>query len=252
MLIVKSIPAFNDNYIWLIHNNQGECAVVDPGDATPVLAYLKSSDYRLTTILATHHHNDHVGGIAELKQAYPDVSVIGPEQEAIAGLTQTVRAGDKLQLLGTAFNVLELPGHTLGHIGYVAEDKVFCGDVLFSGGCGRVFEGTAQQMWDSLQQLRSLPKETLVYCAHEYTRSNLDFAQAVEPNNPQLQEYCTQVNALREQDKSTLPTTIDKELKINPFLRVTEPGVISAVNNQTSDLSPLGVFTALRKWKDRF
>ncbi|MFA0081234.1 hydroxyacylglutathione hydrolase [Vibrio breoganii] len=252
MLVVKSIPAFNDNYIWLIHNKQGQCAVVDPGDATPVLSYLKEHQLELTTILVTHHHADHIGGVSELKRAYPDTMIVGPKNDAVAGLTHSVDAGQQLDLFGERFLVLGLPGHTLGHIGYVGDGKLFCGDVLFSAGCGRVFEGTPAQMWQSLQKLAALPVETEVYSAHEYTSSNLSFAMAIEPGNPQLQIYREKVNQLRAHQKPTLPTTIEQEKWINPFLRIEIPEVVNSVSHRTEDLSPQGVFTALRKWKDSF
>lgn len=252
MLVVKSIPAFNDNYIWLIHNNQGKCAVVDPGDAVPVIQYIKNHSLQLTTILITHHHSDHIGGVEMLKRTYPDLKVIGPRSEAVGGLTLAVEPGQQLKLFGEQFLILGLPGHTLGHIGYLGDGKVFCGDVLFSAGCGRVFEGTPTQMWHSLQKLASLPVETEVYAAHEYTSSNLAFAMVIEPTNSQLQKYRDKVNQLRAHNKPTLPTTIQQEKWINPFLRVSEPDVIHAVTSRTDDLSPVGVFTALRKWKDQF
>ncbi|GAM57342.1 hydroxyacylglutathione hydrolase [Vibrio ishigakensis] len=252
MLVVKSIPAFNDNYIWLIHNNQGECAVVDPGDHQPVINYLQQHELTLSTILITHHHADHVGGVAALKRAYKDAKVVGPTKDAVAGLSQSVQQGDSFELFGETFEVLDLPGHTLGHIGYLADEKLFCGDVLFSAGCGRVFEGTPEQMWSSLSKLASLDSKTQVFCAHEYTASNLAFALAVEPGNSELQKYRDKVNQLRGQQRPTLPSTIGLESAINPFLRVTQPEIMDSVRNKTEDLSPLGVFTALRKWKDHF
>ncbi|CAM4010248.1 hydroxyacylglutathione hydrolase [Vibrio neonatus] len=252
MLVVKSIPAFNDNYIWLIHNNQGQCAVVDPGDATPVLAYLKEHNLQLTTILITHHHSDHIGGVSELQREFSEVTIVGPQKDAVAGLTHSVGSGHHLELFGEHFLVLDLPGHTLGHIGFLGDGKLFCGDVLFSAGCGRVFEGTPAQMWQSLQKLASLPVETEVYSAHEYTSNNLSFAMAIEPSNPQLQIYREKVNQLRAHQKPTLPTTIEQEKWINPFLRVDMPEVINSVAHKTEDLTPEGVFTALRKWKDSF
>ncbi|CAM2770463.1 hydroxyacylglutathione hydrolase [Vibrio rarus] len=252
MLVVKSIPAFNDNYIWLIHNNQGQCAIVDPGDATPVLSYLQEHQLQLTTILVTHHHSDHVGGIAELKRHFPNAAVVGPKNDAVAGLTYSVDAEQQLELFGEHFTVLSLPGHTLGHIGFYGGGKLFCGDVLFSAGCGRVFEGTAKQMWQSLQKIADLPLETQIYCAHEYTAGNLSFAMAIEPNNPQLHEYREKVNQLRAHQKPTVPTTIEQEKRINPFLRLESAEIIKSVSHRTQDLTPEGVFTALRKWKDSF
>lgn len=186
MLQIKSIPAFDDNYIWLIQNRDRDCAVVDPGSAEPVLAYLKQHDLNLKAVLITHHHHDHIGGVAELVHQFPEIHVVGPAQEPIPTLTHPVEDGDQIELFDERFMVLGLPGHTLGHIGYVGDGKLFCGDVLFSAGCGRVFEGTMEQMFSSLNKLLSLPEETQVYSAHEYTAANVAFALAVEPENEQL------------------------------------------------------------------
>lgn len=252
MLNIKSIPAFNDNYIWLIENSDRRCAVVDPGDATPVLTYLKEHELSLEAILITHHHNDHIGGVAELVRQFPSVNVVGPANEPVPTLTHAVDAGDQIELFDEIFFVLGLEGHTSGHIGYVGDGKLFCGDVLFSAGCGRVFEGTMEQMHNSLSKLAALPEETEVYCAHEYTTSNLAFALAVEPDNSQLQQYRDEVNRLRAQNKPTLPTTIRREKWINPFLRTDQPSVIRSVSNRTSQTDPLAIFTALREWKNEF
>ncbi|MFG0771691.1 hydroxyacylglutathione hydrolase [Vibrio plantisponsor] len=252
MLQIKSIPAFNDNYIWLIQNSDNRCAVVDPGDATPVLAYLEQHHLTLETILITHHHKDHTGGIRELVQQYPNIEIIGPSDDPVPYLTQKVTAGDQIELFDEHFWVLGLPGHTLGHIGYAGDGKLFCGDVLFSGGCGRVFEGTMEQMFTSLEKILALPEETEVYCAHEYTASNIAFAIAVEPNNEQLQIYRDEVIRLRAQNKSTIPTTLRKEKWINPFLRTREASVIKSVANRTAQNDPISIFTALREWKNDF
>jgi len=252
MLQIKSIPAFNDNYIWLIQNSDNRCAVVDPGDATPVLAYLEQHHLTLETILITHHHKDHTGGIRELVNQYPNIEIIGPSDDPVPYLTQKVTAGDQIELFDERFWVLGLPGHTLGHIGYAGDGKLFCGDVLFSGGCGRVFEGTMEQMFTSLEKILALPEETEVYCAHEYTASNIAFAIAVEPNNEQLQIYRDEVIRLRAQNKSTIPTTLRKEKWINPFLRTREASVIKSVANRTKQNDPISIFTALREWKNDF
>ncbi|OEF23960.1 hydroxyacylglutathione hydrolase [Vibrio rumoiensis] len=251
-LTVKSIPAFNDNYIWLIQNNCQHCVLVDPGEAAPVLARLQQDQLELDFILITHHHADHVGGVAELLRHYPKAKVIGPSNDPVMMLSQSVMGGDHITIFGEDFLVIDVPGHTKGHIAYVGDGKLFCGDVLFSAGCGRVFEGTYQQMFDSLQKLASLPQETEVYCAHEYTSANLSFALAVEPDNELLHEYRDEVNRLRAQEKSTIPTTIRQEKWINPFLRCQEPSVMKAVATRTDELSELSVFTALREWKNDF
>lgn len=252
MLEIKSIPAFNDNYIWLIQNSDQRCAVVDPGDATPVLAYLKQHQLSLDAILITHHHNDHIGGVAELVRQYPGIDVVGPANEPVPTLTHPVEGGDQIELFGEVFFVLDLAGHTLGHIGYVGDSKLFCGDVLFSAGCGRVFEGTMEQMYSSLTKIAALPEETEVYCAHEYTASNLAFALAVEPDNEQLQQYRDDVNRLRAQNRPTLPTTLRREKWINPFLRTDQQTVIRSVANRTDQTDALAIFSALREWKNEF
>ncbi|MCG3722726.1 hydroxyacylglutathione hydrolase [Vibrio cincinnatiensis] len=252
MLHIKSIPAFNDNYIWLIENSDHRCAVVDPGDAAPVLSYLTEHELTLEAILITHHHHDHIGGVAELVHQYPNVNVVGPTQEPIPTVTHPVQGGDQIELFDERFMILDLPGHTLGHIGYIGDSKLFCGDVLFSAGCGRVFEGTMEQMFTSLSKLQALPGETEIYCAHEYTASNVAFAMAVEPDNEQLQIYRDEVIRLRAQGQSTLPTTLRREKWINPFLRTDAPSVMKSVANRTQQSDPLAIFTALREWKNEF
>ncbi|MDN3609266.1 hydroxyacylglutathione hydrolase [Vibrio ostreicida] len=252
MLDIKSIPAFSDNYIWLIQNSDQRCAIVDPGDAAPVLAYLKQHQLTLDAILITHHHNDHIGGVPELVRQFPDIDVVGPANEPVPTLTHAVEPGQQIELFGEIFFVLGLEGHTRGHIGFVGDGKLFCGDVLFSAGCGRVFEGTMEQMHTSLAKLAALPEETQVYCAHEYTASNVAFALAVEPTNSQLQQYRDEVNRLRAHDKPTLPTTLRREKWINPFLRTDQPSVIHSVANRTQKTDSLAIFTALREWKNEF
>ena len=252
MLDIKSIPAFNDNYIWLIENSDKRCAVVDPGDAAPVLDYLVQHNLVLEAILITHHHHDHIGGVAELVRQYPGINVVGPKEEPIPTLTHAVSGGDQIELFNEIFMVLDIGGHTLGHIGYVGDGKLFCGDVLFSAGCGRVFEGTMEQMHSSLQKIAALPDETEVFCAHEYTASNVAFALAVEPENPYLQQYRDEVNRMRAQQIPTLPTSLQREKLINPFLRTEEQNIVRSVSNRTVKTDSLAVFTALREWKNEF
>ena len=252
MLTIKSIPAFNDNYIWLIQNHDLRCAIVDPGDAQPVLDYLAQHGLTLEAILVTHHHNDHTGGIAKLLQVFPHIKIVGPEAEPIASLTHHMKEGDRFSLFDESFLVLGLPGHTKGHIGYVGDEKLFCGDVLFSAGCGRVFEGTYEQMFESLNKILSLPEETNIYPAHEYTTSNIAFALAVEPDNLKLLEYREKVHRLRAENQPTLPTTLRQEKWINPFLRVDQATIINSVSNRSRNSQPLGVFSALREWKNAF
>lgn len=252
MLDIKSIPAFNDNYIWLIENSDRRCIVVDPGDAEPVIDYLDAHELTLEAILVTHHHNDHTGGIAKLKARDTSLTVFGPMQ-SVKAIDISLAHGDEFTCLGQTFAVLGLPGHTLDHIGYVTDQHLFCGDVLFSGGCGRVFEGTMEQMHTSLTRIASLPDETLIYPAHEYTLANLKFALAVEPKNLALQEYWQQCQTLRAESKPTLPTSLKKEKAINPFIRCDSAEIISSTqargNNSTA---PLAVFTSLREWKNEF
>ncbi|SHO58566.1 hydroxyacylglutathione hydrolase [Vibrio quintilis] len=252
MLNIKSIPAFRDNYIWLIQNQEQHCVVVDPGDAQVVLSYLQTHQLTLDAILITHHHADHTGGISDLIRHFPRLNVVAPADEAIPSMTHPVRDAEQIEIFGHTFDILSLKGHTLGHIGYYHQGILFCGDTLFSAGCGRVFEGSYEDMWLSLQKLMALPEETKVYCAHEYTAANLAFALAVEPENKDLQHYREQVNRLRANNQPTLPSTIGRELKINPFLRPSQPEVIKSVSDRTSNHDPLSVFAALREWKNEF
>ncbi|WP_068712413.1 hydroxyacylglutathione hydrolase [Vibrio tritonius] len=252
MLHIKSIPAFNDNYIWLIQNSDQRCAIVDPGDAAPVLRYLQEHQLTPEAILITHHHNDHIGGVPDLVHHYPHLNVVGPKKEPIPTLTHPVEEGNQIELFGELFTVIDLPGHTLGHVGYIGDNKLFCGDVLFSAGCGRVFEGTMEQMFHSLNKLLTLPDETEVYCAHEYTTSNIAFAMAIEPDNQELKLYRDDVIRLRAQDRSTLPSTIKIEKAVNPFLRTHLTSVAKSVSNRTLNAEPLSVFAALREWKNEF
>ncbi|MDP5254836.1 MULTISPECIES: hydroxyacylglutathione hydrolase [unclassified Vibrio] len=253
MLHVKSIPAFDDNYIWIIHNQAQRVIAVDPGQAQPVLDYLTEHQLKLDAVLLTHHHNDHIGGVPELVRQFPDLKVYGPEDEPIATVNHPVRAGDKILLgIDTVFEVLSLPGHTLGHIGYYGHGAVFCGDVLFAAGCGRLFEGSPEQMFTSLQTLANLPDQTQVYCGHEYTASNVTFSLAVEPDNTSLQAYRDTVNRLRVNNTPTLPTSIEQEKAINPFLRTHVDSVINSVKEKAQGEDPLSIFTALRQWKNEF
>lgn len=252
MLTIKSIPAFNDNYIWLIHSPDNHCVVVDPGDATPVLAFLEQEQLELDAILITHHHHDHIGGISELKRRYPNIHIVAPSAEPIPGVSQSVDDGDQVEIFGERFMVLGVPGHTAGHVAYVGDGKLFCGDTLFSAGCGRLFEGTAEQMYDSLQKLSALPDETEVYCAHEYTSSNLAFALVAEQDNPHLQRYREEVSRMRAQGISTIPSTLKQEKLINPFLRCDQLSIKKSVANKAVNDSDVETFAALRRWKDEF
>ncbi len=265
------VPAFEDNYIWLISDGEN-AVVVDPGDAAPVEAYLTKRGWRLTAILLTHHHHDHVGGVAKLIVSHSDkgnVPVYGPAGEAIEHLTHRLKQGDeiKITLAGDqpplAFSVIDVPGHTAGHIAYfqakpqgddTASPHLFCGDTLFASGCGRLFEGTPQQMQTSLDALAALPDATLVHCAHEYTLSNIHFARAAEPGNAALAEWQDEAQRLRAAGEPTLPTTLAHERAVNPFLRVDSPDIRATLAAQFERpvRDRLDAFTLLRGWKDKF
>lgn len=258
---VSFIKAFSDNYIWAITNeNSHYLALVDPGQADVCITYIEENQLQLTSILITHHHKDHVGGIATLvdycKAKQWPLTVYGPSAEQIENCDITVSETDTviLDTLAIEFTVIDLPGHTLGHIAYLAQDNLFCGDTLFSGGCGRIFEGTPQQMFDSLAKLKALPDRTRVYCAHEYTLANLNFALAVEPQNFEVIHYYNQVVQAREKQQATIPTSISLEKKINPFLRCDQQSLIdSAIEYSDMQISePLTAFTVIRGWKDNF
>lgn len=254
---IHAVPAFQDNYLWVIAAG-GRAAVVDPGDADPVEAFLERQGLELTAILATHHHGDHVGGLAELA-AHWKCPVFGPAGERIAGLTRRLSEGDRIEVpgIGAAFTALDVPGHTAGHIAYVhggADPSLFCGDTLFACGCGRLFEGTPEQMVDSLGKLARLPGETRVYCGHEYTLANIGFAEAVEPGNRALAQRKRRDAAKRERGEPTLPSTIAEERATNPFLRCTEPEVIASAEYRAGHklATPVEVFAEIRNWKNSF
>jgi hydroxyacylglutathione hydrolase len=256
MLSVLGVPAFNDNYLWLIHDGV-HAAVVDPGDASAILAELDSHNLSLVAILLTHHHADHVGGVPGLLQQYP-VPVFGPRNEPIEGLSQGLSEGDTAIIpeLALELSVLDVPGHTSGHIAYVARSQgwLFCGDTLFAGGCGRLFEGTAEQMVSSLAKLTALPDAALVYCAHEYTLANLRFAQEAEPQNQELAERVVIEKARRAAGQPTVPSTIGLEKMTNPFLRYREAGIVEHLKS-TGRLvgnDPIATFAALRNWKNDY
>ncbi|MBL8397028.1 MAG: hydroxyacylglutathione hydrolase [Candidatus Accumulibacter sp.] len=253
MFEVIRIPAFKDNYIWLLRQGM-QAVVVDPGDARPVLALLNREGWSLSAILITHHHADHQGGIASLKERYP-VQVFGPASEPIYGLDRPLRGGETVRIepFDLSWQVIAVPGHTLGHLAYYGAGRLFCGDTLFGGGCGRLFEGSPEQMADSLARLASLPDDTAVYCAHEYTEANLRFALAVEPGNRQLQRRVDEVAVARAKGLSTIPSTIATEKATNPFLRCTAPEVIAAARHHWPDaLDEVAIFATLREWKNHF
>ena len=251
-----ALPAFADNYIWMLHDGV-RAVVVDPGDAAPVVEALGRLDLQLAGILVPHHHADHVGGVDALRPRLRG-PVYGPARERIPAPFMPLKEGDTVEVLGLHIEVLDVPGHTAGHIAYVQREAaraplLFCGDTLFSGGCGRLFEGTPAQMHDSLSKLSSLPADARVCCTHEYTLSNLRFAAAVEPASDALAQYRARCEALRAQGQPTLPSNIGQERSINPFLRCAEPAVVRAAQAQgAADDSPVAVLAALREWKNRF
>ncbi|HCZ17234.1 MAG TPA: hydroxyacylglutathione hydrolase [Candidatus Accumulibacter sp.] len=253
MFDVIRIPAFKDNYIWLLRQG-ASAAVVDPGDARPVLEVLDREGLSLTTILVTHHHADHQGGVGSLLARYP-AEVFGPAAESIAGVTRPLAGGETIQCAfsDVRLQVIAVPGHTLGHIAYYGAGCLFCGDTLFAGGCGRLFEGSAAQMADSLARLAALPNDTAVYCAHEYTEANLRFAMAVEPGNRRLQSRVNEVAVARANGWATVPSTIAIEKASNPFLRCSEPEVAASARRRVVDADDeVAVFAALRDWKNGF
>ncbi len=256
-LNVRPVRAFSDNYIWLIDSPRapGSLVAVDPGDAAPVIFELQRSGASLAAILLTHHHPDHIGGVPELLRHWA-VPVIGPEDTRIAQRTRTVHEGERCELpdLGLSFEILQVPGHTLSHIAFWGHGALFCGDTLFSAGCGRMFEGTPTQMNASLIKLRNLPPDTSVFCGHEYTAANLRFALTVDPTNGAALEYQDSVHRVRAQGRPTLPSTLGLEIRVNPFLRCDNPTVVTAaeIHADKSLQGPAEVFGVLRAWKDQF
>lgn len=256
MLQIHAVKAFNDNYIWLIQSAENQdVLIVDPGDAGPVINFIEKNDLHPAAILVTHHHNDHVGGIRRLDDLY-DLPVFGPQREHIKTVDTPLYAQTDQQLHPSFphFIVIDTPGHTPGHISYLVENNLFCGDTLFAGGCGRLLGGTAEQLFDSLQKIKQLPDDTRIYCAHEYTLANLQFATAVDPKNNALLERLTKTEALREQQIATVPSQLKVEKLTNPFLRCDDAAIKKAAEayaDQPLD-SPLTVFKVLRAWKDDF
>ena len=248
-----AIPAFNDNYFWLLEND-GRAVVVDPGDAEVVLAVLRDRQLQLDTILITHHHADHIGGVPTLRRVEPAVTVYGPEDSRIP-VDRPVgeKAIVSLPALNRTFQVLEVPGHTRSHIAYYDDSELFCGDTLFVCGCGRLFEGTPKQMHASLSKIRQLPDNTRVHCAHEYTLDNMEFARWVEPENKDLQDFQAEAKELRRANTPTVPSLLGREKQCNPFLRFDQPDVIDAAHRHVGrarTLKPYEVFGAIRHWKD--
>ncbi|RCV87518.1 hydroxyacylglutathione hydrolase [Billgrantia montanilacus] len=255
MLSVTPIPAFGDNYIWLMRQDTSpDVCIVDPGDASPVIQALERDKLNLAHVLITHHHHDHVGGLAELIERYSP-HVIGPRNPQIAGIDERVGEGDTCRVMGRLFDVIEVPGHTLDHIAFFTPGippLLFCGDTLFSAGCGRLFEGTPEQMYQALQALARLPDDTLVFAAHEYTQANLTFATAADPNNPDVAMALEETRRARDLDRPTLPSSLGREKRINPFLRCADPEVRAAASQHGNTDTDQATFATLRAWKDTF
>jgi hydroxyacylglutathione hydrolase len=256
MIRVHGIPAFSDNYIWCIYDDEtNEAIVVDPGSYKDTKAFLDENKLSLNSILITHHHPDHTGGIAKLKQDY-ECQCIASGVSHVTPVDLKLHDAEEVNLLGLKFLSLDVPGHTLDHNAYYCEDieALFCGDTLFSGGCGRLFEGSAKQMYDSLQRINQLPDKTKLYCAHEYTLANLDFALSLMPNNQDLINYNAHTIKLREEGISTIPTTLTTEQRVNPFLRSDDPELILQLRKTFPEISEeaVAVFTATRQAKDSF
>jgi hydroxyacylglutathione hydrolase len=257
MIHIEPISAFHDNYIWMIsHPESSRVIVVDPGESSAVLRILKDRKRTLAGIFITHHHHDHTGGIAELITEFP-APVFGPAQDSVALCDRPLNEGKKINFpeLNMTFHILDIPGHTLGHIAFVGEGYVFCGDTLFTAGCGRLFEGTAEQMVNSLNKLASLPDETLIYCGHEYTAANLTFAATVEPNNFAIQQRIQETAEKRSQGLPTVPSTLFTEKQTNPFLRCHQLEVVKAAEMYCKKPlfnDPVAVFSVIREWKNHF
>ncbi|MBB5866015.1 hydroxyacylglutathione hydrolase [Xanthomonas sp. 3058] len=251
---LTALPAFDDNYIWALVATDGRAIIVDPGQAEPVIAAAEHAGFTPSAILLTHHHADHIGGVAALQHRWPALELFGPADERMPTDTRQLGQGDHLSLLGSDVEVLEVPGHTRSHIAFVADGHVFSGDTLFSLGCGRMFEGTAPQMFDSLQRLACLPGETLVCCGHEYTLANAAFALHVDPTNAALQRRQQEAQAMRHAARPTLPISLKSELATNPFLRTSSPEIRAAVASRATGTlsSEVDVFAELRRWKDEF
>jgi hydroxyacylglutathione hydrolase len=254
---LQPVPAFNDNYIWLLHDDapEGEsrALIVDPGDAAPVLDVLRN-DPAPHGILLTHHHDDHIGGVAELLRRWPQLPVIAANDQRIATATKRVADGERINIGPWSFDIIEIPGHTSSHIAFHGTGLLFCGDTLFSLGCGRLFEGTPMQMLDSLRRLSALPVETMVCCGHEYTVTNAAFALTVDPANAALRERADQAKTARDAGLPTLPVALASERDCNPFLRIDTPAVLAALEHhlQRALVDDVDAFAELRRWKDGF
>ena len=247
-----SIPAFQDNYIWVLVDDDRRCIIVDPGESAPVLQAIEENGWHPQAILLTHHHNDHVGGVPDLVAAFPHLVVYGPAETQDKGTTQVVEEGENILILGYEFSVFATPGHTSGHLCFYRKPYLFCGDTLFSGGCGRLFEGTPAQMYQSLQKINALPDDTLICCAHEYTLGNMKFAASILPDDLAILDYYQKVKELRAKNQNTLPVILKNEREINLFLRTYDIDLINKINQETKLQQPEQRFAWLRSKKDNF
>ncbi|NTZ39896.1 hydroxyacylglutathione hydrolase [Enterobacter sp. JMULE2] len=247
-----SIPAFQDNYIWVLVDDDRRCIIVDPGESAPVLQAIEENGWHPQAILLTHHHNDHVGGVPDLVAAFPHLVVYGPAETQDKGTTQLVEEGENILILGYEFSVFATPGHTSGHLCFYRKPYLFCGDTLFSGGCGRLFEGTPAQMYQSLQKINALPDDTLICCAHEYTLGNMKFAASILPDDLAILDYYQKVKELRAKNQKTLPVILKNEREINLFLRTDDIDLINKINQETKLQQPEQRFAWLRSKKDNF
>lgn len=247
-----SIPAFQDNYIWVLVDDDRRCIIVDPGESAPVLQAIEENGWHPQAILLTHHHNDHVGGVPDLVAAFPHLVVYGPAETQDKGTTQVVEEGENILILGYEFSVFATPGHTSGHLCFYSKPYLFCGDTLFSGGCGRLFEGTPAQMYQSLQKINALPDDTLICCAHEYTLGNMKFAASILPDDLSILDYYQKVKELRAKNQKTLPVILNNEREINLFLRTDDIDLINKINQETKLQQPEQRFAWLRSKKDNF
>ncbi len=246
------VPALNDNYIWILVDDQHQCIIVDPAEAEPVLEIIRLKHLTPVAILLTHHHNDHTDGVKGILNSYPKLPVFGSKETRAKGATELVNEGDSVVINQFSFKVIALPGHTSEHIGFYQAPYLFCGDTLFSAGCGRIFEGTPEQMFQSIQKIAALPDETLICCAHEYTLSNLNFAHHIWPENTAISQYLGKVTTAREKQQPTVPSLLKKERNINIFLQCDNPELQRKLNISIPNPPLRAVFTLLRQLKDQY